>query len=83
MTLKHDTTGEEKQLVRWIEAGSGYASQSDAIAHFGLGEAQSILRIEITWPSGYQERIEQDSLKDAVNKEWVITESEGLQLLAR
>ena len=42
--------------TRWIEAGSGYAAQSPALAHFGLGPATKVDAVEITWPSGRHER---------------------------
>jgi hypothetical protein len=31
---------------------SGYLSQSRLPLYFGLGEAESVDRIEVTWPSG-------------------------------
>ncbi len=40
-----------KTLTRWVEAGSGYASQSAFPVHFGLGRA-AVETVEIVWPSG-------------------------------
>ena len=42
--------------VRQVEAGSGYATQHPTTLHFGLGDAQAVEWIEITWPDGAVER---------------------------
>ena len=42
----------EKSQIREIHAGSGYLSSPPPEAHFGLGEATSIDRIEVRWPNG-------------------------------
>ncbi|MEM7583184.1 MAG: ASPIC/UnbV domain-containing protein [Acidobacteriota bacterium] len=42
----------EKTLTRWVEAGSGYAAQSAFPVHFGLGAAEEVAAVEITWPDG-------------------------------
>jgi hypothetical protein len=39
-------------LVREIAAGGSYLSQSDLRAHFGLGPAVRVERLEVLWPSG-------------------------------
>ena len=38
--------------IREIDGGGSYMSQSDLRAHFGLGTAVKIDRLEIAWPSG-------------------------------
>ncbi|MGB7516432.1 MAG: CRTAC1 family protein [Candidatus Acidiferrum sp.] len=38
--------------IREIEGGGSYMSQSDLRAHFGLGSAAKIDKLEISWPSG-------------------------------
>ncbi len=38
--------------VRDVKAGDSYLSSSDPRAHFGLGAAKEIRRLEIRWPSG-------------------------------
>ena len=50
--------GSASEMTRWVEAGSGYASQSSFAAHFGLGEAERVTALEIRWPSGRIERLE-------------------------
>jgi hypothetical protein len=38
--------------LREISGGSGYCSQNDLRAHFGLGDATAVETIRIEWPSG-------------------------------
>lgn len=40
--------------VQWniVTSAAGYASASEAVAHFGLGEEGGRVRLEIQWPSG-------------------------------
>ena len=37
---------------RAICAGSGYLSQMEPVAHFGLGELRRVDRVEVRWPDG-------------------------------
>jgi hypothetical protein len=48
------TTGRLTQ-IREIAGGGSYLSQSDLRAHFGVGAATKIEKLEITWPSGAQQ----------------------------
>ncbi|MEM7354667.1 MAG: CRTAC1 family protein [Acidobacteriota bacterium] len=47
-----------RTLTRWVEAGSGYAAQSAYPLHFGLGQAEHVDAVEITWPSGEVVRLD-------------------------
>ncbi len=62
VALKLPADGGGKTLTRWVEAGSGYAAQSAFPLHFGLGEAERVESVEITWPSGRVARIAGDQL---------------------
>ena len=42
---------------RDVKAGSSYLSQSDLRAHFGLGAATRVDRIEVVWPGGATESL--------------------------
>ena len=35
-----------------ICAGSGYLCQMEPVAHFGLGAADAVERVEVRWPDG-------------------------------
>jgi hypothetical protein len=48
----------EKVLVRTVKAGSSYLSQSDVRVHFGVGKVQGADRLEIKWPSGTVDVVE-------------------------
>ena len=45
-------TAGHHRWVKWVDPGSGYASQSDRRLIFGLGTLKSIDTIEIRWPDG-------------------------------
>ena len=45
------STGSRTQM-RDVRAGSSYLSQNDLRAHFGLGAATTVDRLEVRWPSG-------------------------------
>ncbi len=51
-------TANEKTQIRNVVSASGYLSQGAMGAHFGLGDAESIDRIEIHWPSGSKQALE-------------------------
>jgi len=51
------TAGATRQ-VREVKAGSSYLSQSDLRQHFGLGRATRVDRLEIRWPSGQVEALQ-------------------------
>ena len=59
--------------VRDIRSSSGYLSQSDPRAHFGLGTHEKVDRIEVRWPSGRISTLE--NVK--VNQILTVTEPEA------
>jgi Tfp pilus assembly protein PilF len=44
-------------LIREVNGGNGYAGQSTARLHFGLGAAPKVDSVEIRWPSGLVEKV--------------------------
>jgi len=63
-----------KVLLREVKAGSSYLSQSDLRVHFGMGEASRSERLEVRWPSGTV-----DVLQDVdANQILTITEGRGV-----
>jgi hypothetical protein len=50
VVVRHD--GKQRTITRWVEAGAGYASQSDYTLHFGLGEAGALESLTVSWPGG-------------------------------
>ena len=51
------TAGKGTQM-REVLSGSSYLTQNDLRAHFGLGRVDRVERLEIRWPSGLKESIE-------------------------
>ena len=68
-------TGPARQL-RVVNAGSGYLANSSLVQHFGLGAAQWVDRLEITWPSGLK-----SELRD-VHADWRLVVTEGVAAVA-
>jgi hypothetical protein len=48
----------DQQQTQEVRSGGGYISQSDFRLHFGLGKATKADAIEIRWPSGLVQRLE-------------------------
>jgi hypothetical protein len=57
-----------------VMSGSSYYSQNDLRLHFGLGQATKADRVEISWPSGAKENLEDL----AANHLYVVQESKGI-----
>jgi hypothetical protein len=57
-----------------VHSGGSFYSQSDLRLHFGLGEASRIDRIEIEWPSGLKESVEDAPANHSIR----ITEGRGV-----
>ena len=50
--IKVVTTSPNRTQIREVSSRTGYGSMNSLWAHFGLGSATSISQIEIKWPSG-------------------------------
>ena len=68
-------TADGRTQLREIRAGSSYLGQNDLRAHFGLGEVERVDRLEIRWPSGWV-----DVLED-VEADRILTVVEGRGLV--
>jgi hypothetical protein len=71
-----------KTMMRQVEAGSGYASQVMLPVHFGVGGANEIEALEITWPSGLMQRLEGAELKALVGVNRLVRIEEGGEAMA-
>jgi hypothetical protein len=69
-------TGQRRQ-IRDIQSGSSYLAQNDLRAHFGLGEARLSERLDIRWPDGMTETVEN------LPANHVITIREGKGIVSR
>ena len=59
-------TGAHQQIDE-VRSGGGYASQNDLRVHFGLGRATKADRIEIQWPSGQVDTLENVAVGQVVH----------------
>ena len=66
-----------KTLSRDLKAGSSYLAQNDLRVHFGLGQSESANRLEVAWPSGTVDAVEN------LGANQVITVSEGRGAISR
>lgn len=66
-----------RTLMREVKSGSSYLGQGDLRAHFGLGDAARVERLEITWPGGRTE-----TLPDVAANQ-IVTVTEGRGITAR
>ena len=55
-------TAAGKTLTRYVEAGSGYASQAMLPVHFGLGHATIIDALVIHWPGGFVQKLDGEEM---------------------
>ncbi len=51
-------TSGDTTMVRQVECAGGYLSHSSKTAHFGLGDLTAIDKVEIRWPSGTIQTLE-------------------------
>jgi hypothetical protein len=49
-------------MVRQVHAAGGYLSHSSRTLHFGLGDRATIDRIEVRWPSGVRQKIDNPAI---------------------
>jgi hypothetical protein len=57
-----------------VRSGGSYFSQNDLRVHFGIGKAEKVDLLEIRWPSGAVEKVE--NIKP--NQVIVVREGEGI-----
>jgi enediyne biosynthesis protein E4 len=63
------TTGSGRMLHNHVTTSVGFMSSSDRRAHFGLGAETKIDHVEIRWPSGIVQRLEQPAVDRIVKVE--------------
>ena len=64
---------EEGSQMSEVRSGGSYCSQNDLRVHFGLGKATTVKSLEIRWPSGQVDKLE----NLPVNKITVVKEGES------
>ena len=64
--------------VRELYPNNSFSSQAPCIAHFGLGDATTVDRLEIRWPSGTTQKFEQLSVDQQIS---IREESDEIQVV--
>jgi ASPIC/UnbV protein/VCBS repeat protein len=64
-----------KTIMRQVEAGSGFAAEGMLPLHFGVGNANRIEAVEITWPSGLVQKFDSAQAREWLNSQVDIKES--------
>jgi hypothetical protein len=64
----------DSKRVQEVHGGGSYLSESDHRVHFGLGKATVVSRLEVRWPSGATDRVE----NVAADRIVVIEEKKGM-----
>jgi hypothetical protein len=49
---KDDDEGERRTIYREVTGGSNFSADGPREIHFGLGKAESVEEVEVSWPSG-------------------------------
>lgn len=62
-----------KKQLQVVSGGSGFSSQNQRPVHFGLGNNETVEKIEIRWPSGIKQIIE----SAAINQLHTVVEPKG------
>jgi hypothetical protein len=75
--VKATIQGKTFWQLREISGGSGYCSQNDLRAHFGLGNATNVEVVRIEWPSGIVQELRDVRAKQILT----VTEPARLQAL--
>jgi len=65
-------------LVDEVRGGGGYNSSNDTRLSFGLGQAATIKRIQVSWPGGAKQ-VFQNIAADAI---YEVNEEQGLRTIA-
>jgi hypothetical protein len=63
--------------LRQAQGGMGYMSAQDPRIHFGLGQRKRVESLEITWPSGIVDKLENVPINQ------IITVKEGVGIIPR
>ncbi|HJQ20530.1 MAG TPA: CRTAC1 family protein [Gemmatimonadaceae bacterium] len=60
------TTRDGQKQRRVVDGGMGFASQNDRRLHFGIGRNEFVDRVEIRWPSGERQTLQNPAIDQIV-----------------
>ena len=64
--IRVQTIADQPQMIRLVKSGGSFASSSDPRQFFGLGQATSVVRVEIRWPSGIIQSLENVNIEETL-----------------
>lgn len=64
--IKTRVAPDQPQMIRLVKAGGSYASSSDPRQFFGTGPATSVAEVEVRWPSGIIQKLENISIEQTL-----------------
>ena len=85
---KNNRSGIGTRLTVWaagirqideIIAGSGFAAQNSLTQHFGLGNAEKVDSLIVSWPGGFEEKYFDLESK----RQYTVTESQGIDFMEK
>jgi hypothetical protein len=59
---------DQGQMVREVQGGMGFASQSEHAVHFGIPDPAAVRRITIQWPGGRMQEFAGEAARSMLNK---------------
>jgi hypothetical protein len=70
-----------RTLTQVLDGKTGYLAQGLVPLYFGLGEAETVDAVEVTWPSGAEQVVEAPAIGDG--RTLVVREEESSELTDR
>jgi hypothetical protein len=80
VVVEHE--GRPRTITRWVEAGAGYATQSEHTLHFGVGAARAIESLSVSRPGRPTQTFTKSELAGVLNTT-VSIDCQGTQLRRR
>jgi hypothetical protein len=64
--VRVQATADQPHMIRLVKSGGSYASSSDPRLFFGLGQATTVVEVEIRWPSGIIQHLDNVNTKEII-----------------
>lgn len=61
-----EVTAGDRTMTRWLTAGDSFSSQNPPLAHFGLGEADTVESVRVVWGPGSEQTVESPDINSVL-----------------